>query len=308
MTPKQRPTAKKILEGIVQAMYDAQEPLDDGLVLVPPLYNVLLHMDAYQDLQSLLPRIRQQARKRLDDELAGLNKRRHVGRLRRALGRVYHALQRLLFAERYLQRLQESEAHFERAGEAWQVDIGVTAALDADISYLVVETDFDAKMPVSSQYKGRPTINIQRRTMVRPDGRFETIVSVKRPTAGAATMRQLPVRAAHGIDTRARLSFEDRKGRHIYYMTKPEISIGRLDGPDSAVDVPLDTLPDVSREHACIRYNEAEGTFAIRDLSRFGVTVNGQAIQTLSEKDWHPLPDKAELGLADVLFITFEVL
>jgi hypothetical protein len=52
MTPKQRPTAKKILEGIVQAMYDAQEPLDDGLVLVPPLYNVLLHMDAYQDLQS----------------------------------------------------------------------------------------------------------------------------------------------------------------------------------------------------------------------------------------------------------------
>jgi hypothetical protein len=124
----------------------------------------------------------------------------------------------------------------------------------------------------------------------------------------AAGESQLPVRAAHGIDTRARLSFEDRKGRHIYYMTKPEISIGRLDGPDSAVDVPLDTLPDVSREHACIRYNEAEGTFAIRDLSRFGVTVNGQAIQTLSEKDWHPLPDKAELGLADVLFITFEVL
>lgn len=304
----QRPTAQKIMETVVQAMYGAREPLDEGLVLVPPVYHVLLHIDAYQSLQALIPRIREQAVRRLDEELARLNKRSRAGRLRLFFRRLFFRIRRLLYADRYVQRFPEAAVSYERLGDRWQVDIGVTAAPDAEVGYLVVETDFEA--PAQAGYRGSPTVNIRRRTMVLPDGRFETVVSMKTPGGGRTERRM--ARSTHAIDTRARLSFEDNKGRHIYYMTKPEISIGRLDAGDGGIDVVLDTLTDVSRHHASIRYDEATGAFAIKDLSRFGVTIDGQAIPVAAgdapEDGWVPLPGKAEVGLADVIFIHFEAL
>lgn len=290
-------------------MYDAQEPLDEGLVLVPPVYNVLLHLEAYQALQALLPRVEQQARHRLDDELVRLNKRNS-----RALGwfrRFVHQLKRLFSAERYVQRLYRGAASYERAGEAWRVIIGVTSAPDADAGYLAVETDFDTEVPMA--YRGRPTINIVRRTVVRPDGRFETVVTARRPGGTLEPKRRgtQPLPASNPL---ARLSFEDENGRHIYYMTKSQISIGRQDGGVAGTDVALSTMPDVSREHAFIRHDAESGTFTIKDTSRYGLTVDGEPVparvggQEEHVDDWYPLPRKAEVGLADVIFITFEAL
>ncbi len=314
MTGKQRPTAKKILEAVVQAMYDAQEPLDEGLVLVPPVYDVLLHPEAYHALQSLLPRIKMQARKRLDDELAHLN-RQHTDDRAGVVRRLLHRILRLFSAERYVQRMQAVAATYERAGERWAVDIGVTAEPEAGIDYLAVETDFAVEgAPV---YKGRPTVNIRRRTMVLPDGRFETVLTADRPVpkrtvAGRPGDGGRPaVRVMAPPDALARLTYEDDTGRRTYYMTGPRLSIGRHD--DAAVaDLTLHTLPDVSRVHVLIRLNTQTRTFSLKDVSRFGVTVDGVKVHPGDPDDdrlgWNPLPADAEIGLANAVFIQFEAL
>ncbi|GIV57920.1 MAG: hypothetical protein KatS3mg042_0833 [Rhodothermaceae bacterium] len=313
MTEKRRPTARQILDAIVQAMHAAREPLDEGLVLLPPVFDVLLHPEAYQDLQALLPRIKTQAKQRLDAELARLNQPPA------RFGPVHRLVQRLLrffSAQHYLSGPTPGQATYERAGEAWSIEFGVTADPDADVDYLAVETDFAPQGgPV---LKGRPTINIRRRTLVFPDGTMETTVTAARPgppgapARGRRTTRLLPlpppVTPANAL---ARLTYEDDTGRHVVYMTRPHLCIGRYDH-DNDVDVMLHTLPDVSREHVLLRYDETTRRFMLKDVSRFGVTVDGEKVHPGEKRDpntgWHPLPDNAEIGLANAVFITFEAL
>ena len=342
MVEKKRPSAKNILVGVVQAMRDAHEPLDEDLALVPAHYEVYIHPRAYQELQSLMPRIKEQVRKRLDEELERLNSRRKGGQgfFRRLLG----PLARLLFADRYFHQ-EIGPSTYERSGDAWRVEFSVTAEPDAEIDYLMVESDFGMqKQPV---YKGRPTINIRRRTTMLPDGRFETTISAKRPTParkqeaqrrtpspersreqgrtpgrerGREQSRQrgratyAPTPAVPAADVLARLSYEDNSGRHIFYMRKEQIIIGRQDDPGSALDVAFQTRPDVSREHLCIRYDAHSGAFAVKDLSQYGSTLDGKVLPSSLGDDnedldrWHPLPRTAEIGLANIIFIQFEAL
>lgn len=314
MTEKKRPTAKNILDGVVQAMIDAQEPLDDDLALIPANYEVYIHPRAYRELQSLMPRIKEQVDKRLDHELARLNSRRSGGQ--GFFKRAFFPLTRLLFADRYFQQ-DVRPITYERAGEAWRVDFSVTAEPDAGVDYLVVESDFGLqKQP---HYKGRPTINIRRRTTMQPDGRFETVISAERPRKGRVREQRgrptyAPTPAAPATDVLARLSYEDSSGRHTYYMRKAHIVVGRQDDPPSALDVALRTRPDVSREHLRIRHDARSGEFAIKDLSQYGSTVDGRKLgSSLNENNedlnvWHPLPRTAEIGLADIIFIQFEAL
>ena len=174
------------------------------------------------------------------------------------------------------------------------------------MSYLAVETDFGTTPKAS--YRGRPTVNIRRRTTMLPDGRFETILTAKRPTASSrATADVLPRR-----DALARLQYEDNRGTHVYYMKKDQIVIGRRDDAPRGLDIALDTLPDVSREHLRIRYDAEQHTFAVQDVSQYGVTVNGDKIPAdrddATQVVWHPLPNTAEIGLANAVFIQFDAL
>jgi pSer/pThr/pTyr-binding forkhead associated (FHA) protein len=111
----------------------------------------------------------------------------------------------------------------------------------------------------------------------------------------------------------ARLNYEDNRGAQTYLMTKDEIVIGR-EAPDVWVDLRLDTLPDVSREHARVQ-RSPEGKFRIKDLSKLGTTVDGNAIPRSLEmvdgeaKDldrWVDLPDRARISLAGVVNLQFE--
>jgi pSer/pThr/pTyr-binding forkhead associated (FHA) protein len=111
----------------------------------------------------------------------------------------------------------------------------------------------------------------------------------------------------------ARLNYEDNRGSQTYLMTKDEIVIGR-EAPDVWVDLRLDTLPDVSREHARVQ-RTPEGKFRIKDLSKLGTTVDGVPIprslevtdgKTQDLDKWFDLPDHARIGLAGVVHLQFE--
>jgi predicted component of type VI protein secretion system len=96
-------------------------------------------------------------------------------------------------------------------------------------------------------------------------------------------------------------------------MTKEEIVVGR-GGRDYWTDIKLDTLPDVSREHFRLRRDAASGNFFLKDLSRLGTTIDGQAAPSSidftdgARRDRNveaPVPAQARIGLAGVLFLDF---
>jgi hypothetical protein len=112
----------------------------------------------------------------------------------------------------------------------------------------------------------------------------------------------------------AQIWFADELGRRSYLMTRNEVHIGR-GGAGRWVDLELRTeIPDVSREHAIIR-RKADGAFEIKDLSRFGTTVNGaavppsKAVENGAEVDqdlWAPLPAPARIVLAGKFELDFQ--
>jgi hypothetical protein len=100
----------------------------------------------------------------------------------------------------------------------------------------------------------------------------------------------------------AEIRYRDDSGPQTYFLTQNEISIGR-GGEDLWVDIPLYTSDEISREHLRLRRDPATGAFAVIDNSRNGTWVNGRRLERGVEER---LPDRAEIGIAEVVKLTFE--
>lgn len=101
----------------------------------------------------------------------------------------------------------------------------------------------------------------------------------------------------------AEIRYSDDSGPQTYYVTKDEISIGR-GGEDLWVDLPLYANEEVSREHFKLRRDPQSGTFLILDQSRNGTWLNGRR---LTRGTPEPMPDRSEIGVAEVLKLSFEL-
>ncbi len=100
----------------------------------------------------------------------------------------------------------------------------------------------------------------------------------------------------------AEIRYQDDSGPQTYFVTQGEVSIGR-GGEDLWVDLPLYTSDEISREHARLRRDAASGRFSIVDQSRNGTWVNGRRLTRGAEME---LPDRAEIGIAEVVKLNFE--
>jgi FHA domain len=101
----------------------------------------------------------------------------------------------------------------------------------------------------------------------------------------------------------AEIRYQDDSGPQTYFMTQNAISVGR-GGEEMWVDLPLYTVEEVSREHLELRRNPATGKFSIIDKSRNGTWLNGRRLERESEQ---ALPDRAEIGVAQVLKLSFQI-
>jgi len=113
----------------------------------------------------------------------------------------------------------------------------------------------------------------------------------------------------------ARLKYEDNGGAHAFEIVRDSIVIGR-GGIAYRADVRIDSSVDVSREHARIRRDPGTGSFFLIDLSTLGTTLNGQRVpRGYDEADGTkrangveiPLPSGSRIGLADTVFLQFEI-
>jgi len=101
----------------------------------------------------------------------------------------------------------------------------------------------------------------------------------------------------------AEIRYQDDSGSQTFFVTQNEVSIGR-GGEQVWVDLPLYANEEVSREHLQLRRDPASGGFRIVDKSRNGTWLNGKRLARGVEQ---PLPDRAEIGVAEVIRLSFEV-
>jgi len=101
----------------------------------------------------------------------------------------------------------------------------------------------------------------------------------------------------------AEIRYNDDSGPQTYFVTQNEVSVGR-GGEGLWVDLPLYSSDQVSREHLRLRRDPGTGAFAITDQSRNGTWLNGRKLPNGAEA---ALPDRAEIRVAEVITLSFEV-
>jgi hypothetical protein len=291
-------TAREIILEIVRNMREGLEPLHYS-TLAPAIYNVYIHADDLERLRGILPRIVEEARKALDEEVAALN--------------------RASLSER-LKITRRTEPKIAPPEGGWQIRILENTDDDVDPGDIVIysELAFPAKPEFGA---GSMTKRIATR---RLGGTLSSSSSYDKPPASPAAeptptippadaaAASSPASATDLAGALAVIEYEDRGGRKLFRMTKDQIVVGR-GGRDYWTDLKLDTLPDVSREHFRLR-RDPEGKFFLKDLSRLGTTINGEPAPCSLEfvdgekRDRNlevAVPEKARIGLAGVLYLEF---
>ena len=273
-------TAREIILEIVRNMRDGLEPLHYS-TLPPAIYHVYLHSGDMERLRGILPRIVEEARRALDAEMESLNRA--------------SIAEKMKLARRGAPKISVPDG-------GWQIRILENTEEDVSPGDITIYSEL--ALPAKAELgAGSMTKRIATRRLA---GVASTSQSYDPPPAVASA----PPADASAF---AVIEYEDKSGRKTYQMTKDQIVVGR-GGRDYWTDLKLETLPDVSREHFRLRRDPASGRFFLKDLSRLGTTINGQKAPSSVEfegsdkRDLNleaPVPARARIGLADVVFLEF---
>lgn len=335
--PAARPDARRIIDTIVEAMRKGTEPFDDEFSLVPSEFDIELHPEAYNELESIFPIIEERAIVQLDRELDALN----AGAGGNVLKRFAAWLKSMVSlpwvrkaADASTKRLPASR--HKPAGYSWRIRFNMTLNPEADIGYIAVIAQLAA--PRRDNLAGPKTLRL---TVRGADGSFKTRLlgpgervtpAPETPVPLTASPEPAPAEAAATVRTTvapasepptpepsdrplAQLTYKDDDGEHTFSMECTEIAVGRGGDDEQPVDLLLHTLPDVSRQHLRLRYESTRQTFLIKDVSSYGTTIDGRPVTPSIDKTtrqdldhWEPIPPETTIGLAGVLFIDFKSL
>lgn len=128
--------------------------------------------------------------------------------------------------------------------------------------------------------------------------RAPSVASTQRTAAPSQAIAVRPSEAVY-----AEIRYEDDSGSQVYLVTQNSVRIGR-GGEDLQMDLVLYTSDEVSREHLQLTRDGATGAFFLKDISTNGTWVNRKRLRKGVDE---PLPNKAEIGLGDVLKLFFAV-
>jgi len=248
---------------------------------VKNIFRVYLYRDDFSNLRPFQDRIREEAARALQEELNRLN-------------RSPKTIPALPFQKKQRQK------RYEPLGD-WVIEFLTNDDDNAAENRLIVQSD-GLIPPEPDLMGGEKTVR------VGPSAPDENLSKTRRTGFAPATSSNALVYA--------RLSYEDDSGVHEFDIVKDAIKVGR-GGPDEWVDLKLLTSKDVSREHFQIRRDSSTGKFFIKDLSKFGTSIDGHrvppSIKVVNgvETDEHveiPLPAKATINLADIVSMRFKAL
>ena len=274
-------TARDIIREILRNMREGLEPLHYS-TLPPAIYHVYLHPGDMERLRGIVPRIVVEARRALDAEMDSLNRA--------------SVAERLKIAKRAGPKVSPPEG-------GWQIRILENTDDGVEPGDIVIHSEL--AMPAKDEFGAG---SMTKRIATRRLAGTETASQTYEPAAAPADPPQ-PEAGVYAV-----IEYQDTTGRKTFRMTKDQIVAGR-GGRDYWTDLKLETFPDVSREHFRLRRDPASGQFFLKDLSRLGTTINGEKVPSSIEfvngekRDKEietPVPAKARIGLAEVLFLDFQ--
>jgi pSer/pThr/pTyr-binding forkhead associated (FHA) protein len=278
--------------------------------LVPSIYRIYLNPDDYEPFRNVVPFIAGEIRAALDERLALWNgsKRRLASALLEKIGAGESA----------------SPGEFVRGADQWMVDI--YPDLDGKLKTGEIEIYSELGAPEKTEYGGgsltrrifpsppqEPGASATRRASSPERISGPEPINESSPRAASATASPAQPSLSEGESaaeederTKGRafayLRYTDEHGQKTFEMTRNQIVIGR-GGRSYWVDLKLDTLPDVSREHCRIRRDSETGRFTIEDVSQFGTAVNGKPVGRNGAAE---LPQRATISLAGVIDLNWE--
>jgi hypothetical protein len=277
-TPPRR-AARDLIHAVVENMRRNLEPLKYS-TLAPSRYVVYLHPAEFSRLEEIVPVLRDETARALNEEL----QKQNAGTLTR----------------RVLERVTGPAPPVQNPAGNWQIEFMADPDGEVAEGDILVQSDLvlgeREELGAGQRTRRVATMHVGGRTTVRRDD-----TSKPQPTGSRAAV--------------ARLTFTDDSGQRTFDMLTDTISIGR-GGAARRVDLRIDSSADVSREHCAIR-RDPSGRFYVSDFSMLGTTVNGTPVpRGYEELDGvrrptgveMPLPDRARVGLADLVFLDFEIL
>ena len=280
MEQQNRRPARDLIVAVLENMRRNLEPLKYSTI-APSRYLVYVHPLEHSRLEGLIPILQEQTIRALAEELDTLNKPSFV---RKYAGRV----------------LGQPDVPVQSAAGDWQVDF--LPDPDGDVAEGDILIVSELALPTS------PELGAGERTR-----RIATVHSSRRTTTKQQTVTD--VRPPSPSPLFARIEYDDNAGHHSFDAVKDSITIGR-GGITYPVDIRIVSSVDVSREHARIRRDPKSGRFFLIDLSSLGTTLNGRHVPrgydevdgTKRENGTEtPLPDQARIGLADTVYLQFDL-
>lgn len=255
--------------------------------LLPSIYRVYLHPTDFDNVRPVVTALTAEARQALIERLEQLNRETKPSMIARTLG-------------------FDSGKHVE---------------------YKILDPDWTIEFhPDAEERLSRGDIEI-----------YSELASAERPDFGEGAMtRHVTKRLASGETSSAAvpsnevtapaqkrgdstvfayIRYEDAEGSHVFPVSKNQVVIGR-GGKSFWVDLKLHGPSDISREHCRIRRDPVSGRFFLKDVSQFGTTIDGQRVPaSVHSKDGRerdenveaPIPQRATIGLADSVYLTFEI-
>jgi hypothetical protein len=314
-------TGRAVILEIVRAMRENLEPLVFSTI-APTRFYVYLHPDDFKRLEGIFPLVVEQARRALDDEVKRAGEKSAADKLRGWLSK------------------EPAAPPIEPPREGW--DIRFEPDLDGEMQAGDIAVASELVLPAPAEFAGSRTRRVTTMISGGRTSRREQVVEMELaapglktggptqgglktggpteggtheapgPKTGGPTEGGTPTAADETVY--ATLTYEDQQGPHRFLMTKNEVVVGR-GGVGYWVDVKLQTSPDVSREHMRLRRDPVSGTFYLKDLSTLGTTINGNPAPssvevvdgTKRDKGVEvPLPPRASIGLAGLVFLEFE--
>src|ERR1700691_3789335 len=254
--------------------------------LVPAIYRIYLSTDDYEPFRDVVPFIAGEIRTALDERLASWN------RSPRKL------------ASSLLQKIGAGEAaaptEYVRVSDTWTVEI--YPDLDGQLQPREIEVHSELGAPQKAEYgAGSLTRRIIAKKGEPAVDPAPTVATAAPQPTSEKQVETDKIEQTKGLAL-AYLRYADQHGQQTFEVTKNQVVIGR-GGRSYWVDVRLDTLPDVSREHCRIRRDGETGRFTIEDVSQFGTAVNGKPVGQNASAE---LPRRATISLAGVLDLKWE--
>ena len=240
-------------------------------VLLPCVFTVYLGSRDHATLCGVFPLILEDAKKALRARVAEMNAK-PTG-----------------FA---LTRRNKNTKEYKIACRDWDIEF----LPDAEVPDGDVEIHSELSEAVEPGYRGTKTTLMEREPTASAPRSNSANATL--PRGSESTVLKKPVDIIH-----AELRYQDESGPQIYLMTQNKVRVGR-GGDDGAMDIPLYTSDEVSREHLNLRRDPATGAYFVTDLSTNGTWLNGKRLRKGTEE---PLPDGAELNLGEVLAVHFGV-